>query len=170
MNYNKKILDWTDIEKLVNKITTNLKNDNISIDTVVPVLKGGFIPSMLIGKNLNIDTYSCIHIRRSASNLANCDFYQPKLLGITATENLKGKNILIVEDIVYSGETIRFAIEQLKEYGVANIYVSTLYNFYLGDDYGKIYQGNCDAKEVDWIVFPWDYENLYCKGDELSYD
>lgn len=170
MNYNKKHIDWNDVEKLVNKIARDLSVDNVRIDTVVPILKGGFIPAVLIGKKFNLDTYSCLHIRRSMSNLSNCDFHQPNMLGITATENLKNKNVLIVEDIVYSGETIKFAIEQLRKYGVANIYVCTLYNFYLGNEYGKIYQGNRDAKEVDWIVFPWDYESSYCKGDDLSYD
>ena len=75
-------------------------------------------------------------------------------------------NILIVEDIVYSGETIKFAIEELKKQGVANIYVSTLYNFYSDNNFGKIYQGNLDDKDVDWIVFPWDYESSYCKKGE----
>ena len=132
MNYDKKHLDWSDIEKLVNQIVKGLKKDNVDIDTIVPIMKGGFIPSALIGKKLNIDTYSCLHIRRSESNLSNCDFHDPKMLGITATDSLRDKNVLIVEDIVFSGETIKFAIEQLKEYNVKNIYVCTLYNFYSG--------------------------------------
>ena len=169
MNYNKKYIDWNDIEVQVLKIAKDLIKDNVRIDTIVPILKGGFIPSILIGKILNIDTYSCLHIRRSDSNLSNCDFHQPKMLGITTTESLKNKNVLIVEDIVYSGETIKFAIEELKKHGVANIYVCTLYNFYSGNDFGKIYRGNSDPKAVDWIVFPWDYESDYCKM-EVSYD
>lgn len=163
MNYQKKYLTWDNIDHLIKRIVTQLMLDDVDIDTIVPIVKGGFIPSMLIGKNFNIDKYSCLHIRRSNTNLSNCDFHSPELIGLTGKDYLKDANILIVEDIVYSGETLKFAIEELKKCGVKNIYVASLYNFYLGDDFGKIYQGNKNSKEVDWIVFPWDYENNYAK-------
>ena len=163
MNYEKRYITWQDVENLVLKISNNLKKDNVKIDTIVPILKGGFIPGTLIGKVLNIDKFSCLHIRRSASNLSNCDFHEPKMLGITATDGLKNKNVLIVEDIIDSGETIKFAIQELKKQGVANIIVASLYSFYLNDNYGKIYHGNDDPKDACWIVFPWDFESSYCK-------
>lgn len=162
MNYTPKYLSWDDVENLCKKICDDIKKDRIEFNFIVPVLKGGFFPSMLIAKNFNIDNFSCIQIRGSNSNLINSDFHEPKYLGCTNSEALKGVNVLICEDIVYSGATLDVVVEKLKMFGVKKIYTCTLYNFCQSERFGKIYHGNIQD-DVNWIVFPWDYEHPYSK-------
>lgn len=160
MNYELKELSWSDVKDLSKNICDQITEDKLKIDVVVPVLKGGFFLAMMAMKYLNIDSIGCIQIRRSKSNLPNCDFHEPVFLGVTNIEKIKGANVLVTEDIIYSGETIKFVVTKLKEYGAKNIYISTLYNFYKANDISKIYQGNKNDG-VNWIVFPWDFEHPF---------
>lgn len=164
MDYIPKYLSWEDVGNLCGNICKKLKEDGAKFDVVVPVIKGGFFLSMMVAKNFNIDKFSCIQVRRSNTNLINSDFHEPQYLGCTNSEVLKNSRILICEDIIYSGETLDFVIKELKEFGVKEIYVSTLYNFYKGNKFGKIYQGNI-GEEVNWVVFPWDYEHPFMKEE-----
>jgi hypoxanthine phosphoribosyltransferase len=47
-----------------------------------------------------------------------------QLIGID--ENLKGRTVVIIEDVVDSGETIENVLEQLKDLGAAEIKIATL--------------------------------------------
>ena len=161
MNYQKKILTWEEFYLNISSIASQIVKDDIKVDVLVPVVKGGFIPSVFLGKHLNIDNYSCIQVRRSKSNLANCDFEDAKFLGLLNSEIIANSNILIVEDIIYSGETLELVLKELKKYNPKNIYICSMFNFYTGDKFGKIYYGNKNPSDVNWIVFPWDYEHPY---------
>lgn len=166
MDYQKMFLDWQDIEVLVKKIYNKISEAKIKIDIIVPILKGGFIPAMLIGKLLDNDNFACCQIRRSVSNKSNCDFHSPIVGGLTCADKILNSDVLIVEDIVYSGDTVKKAIEVLKQKGAKNIYIASLFNFYAKSDLGKIYCGNDNIKEINWIVFPWDFESYYCRENK----
>jgi len=159
MNYKKKMISWDDVYLCINNIITELQKDKVGIDVLVPVLKGGFIASMFLGKNLDIDKFAGIQVRRSDSNIINSDFHKAKYLGITNPDIIKNAQILIVEDIIHTGKTIELVVEKLKKYQPSKIYICALYNYYSGNDFGKIYQGNVNKNHVNWIVFPWDYQH-----------
>lgn len=161
MNYDKKILTWDDVYKNIQNIVNEINNDKIKIDLLLPVIKGGFIPAMFIAKHIGIDKFSFIQARRSKSNLSNCDFGDAKFLGLLNKDAIKGANVLIVEDIVYTGDTLKLVLNEIKKYSPKNIYICSMYSFYTGNDLGHIYKGNSNPNEVNWIVFPWDYEHPY---------
>lgn len=75
------------------------------------------------------------------------------------TTNLYGKNILIIEDIVDTGNTLYYLIEKLKEHGPKSIKVCTLLN--------KKARRKIDF-EPDYIGF--EVDDLFIIGYGLDYD
>ena len=75
------------------------------------------------------------------------------------TSNLYGKNVLIVEDIVDTGNTLQFLIEKLKEHGPKSVKVCTLLN--------KKARRTTDF-EPDYIGF--EVDDLFIIGYGLDYD
>lgn len=153
-NYKLRYVDWTEIRDLSKNILNYIQSNGIKIDTLVPIFRGGSILSLILSSNLeNVDT-ACLHIKRSLSNEANSEFGNSILKGFTNIDAIKGKNVLITEDIIDSGLTIDKAVDIIKEYNPKNIYIATIYNFNK-NKYKDVISGEV-MKEVCWVVFPWE--------------
>lgn len=149
-------IDWNEIYNLTKKIADNIKKDKIKIDLIVPIIRGGMPIAMLLSKMLNVNEMSCIHIRRSISDLSNSEFTNPINKGITNEEKIENANILIVDDTLDSKITLDYAIDILKTYKPKSINVAILYNFNKNTFEG-IYSGE-EVEEYKWVVFPWENE------------
>ena len=147
-------LSWQEVEKGAKNILKEIKEKNINIDTIIPILRGGATLGNLISNNIKADI-SYIHIRRSDSNDVNAKLGTPILKGITNEEKIKGKDILIVDDLLDKGETMKFAITELERYNPKSIHVAVLYNFTKLNEPDKYLVG-LSLKEKKWIVFPWE--------------
>lgn len=149
-------IDWNDIRRLTLNILTKIKQQNLQIDTLVPVFRGGSVLALFLASNMKNVKTSCIHIKRSLTNTINAAFGDAKFLGVTNIEDITGKNILITEDTVDFGYSLDCAITELKKYKPKNIYVATLYSFN-NDKYRDIIYGEY-LDDSRWIVFPWEEE------------
>lgn len=147
-------ISWNEVEKGVANILKEIKEKDINVDTIVPILRGGAPLGNLISNNMASDI-AYIHIRRTASNDINAEFKVPVLKGITNSETIEGKDILIVDDLLDKGVTMEFAIEELKKLNPKSIHVAVLYNFTKLEN-EDMYIVGLEMKEKKWIVFPWE--------------
>lgn len=147
-------ISWEEVEIGVANILKDIKKRNINVDTIVPILRGGAPLGNLISNNIDADI-AYIHIRRTASNDINAEFKIPVLKGITNSETIEGKDILIVDDLLDKGVTMEFAIEELKKLKPKSIHVAVLYNFTKLEN-EEMYIVGLEMKVKKWIVFPWE--------------
>lgn len=147
-------LSWQDVEIGVEKILKEIKERNINIDTIIPILRGGAPLGNLISNNMDADI-SYMHIRRTKSNDINAVFGTPVLKGITNEETIEGKDVLLVDDLLDKGDTMKFAIQELEKYKPKSIHVAVLYNFTKLDNTEQYLIG-LTLEEKKWIVFPWE--------------
>jgi hypoxanthine phosphoribosyltransferase len=147
-------ISWEEVERGVSNILGDIKKRNINVDTIVPILRGGAPLGNLISNNINADI-AYIHIRRTTSNDINAEFKIPVLKGITNSETIEGKDILIVDDLLDKGVTMEFAIEELKKLKPKSIHVAVLYNFTKLEN-EEMYIVGLEMKVKKWIVFPWE--------------
>lgn len=147
-------ISWEEVERGVSNILGDIKKRNINVDTIVPILRGGAPLGNLISNNINADI-AYIHIRRTVSNDINAEFKIPVLKGITNSETIEGKDILIVDDLLDKGVTMEFAIEELKKLKPKSIHVAVLYNFTKLEN-EEMYIVGLEMKVKKWIVFPWE--------------
>ena len=147
-------LSWNEVEKGVENILKEIKERNLNIDTIIPILRGGAPLGNLISNNMDADI-SYMHIRRTKSNEINAVFGTPVLKGITNEEEIEGKDILLVDDLLDKGDTMKFAIKELERYSPKSIHVAVLYNFTKLDN-PEQYLIGLTMEEKKWIVFPWE--------------
>ena len=147
-------LSWNEVEKGVENILKEIKERNLNIDTIIPILRGGAPLGNLISNNMDADI-SYMHIRRTKSNEVNAIFGTPVLKGITNEEYIENKDILVVDDLLDKGDTMKFAIQELEKHNPKSIHVAVLYNFTKLDDTEKYLIG-LTMEEKKWIVFPWE--------------
>ena len=153
-NYPLEKISWEKVEELSYNIAQKIKKDNLCIDTIVPILRGGMPVSLLLSSMLKVENMACIHIRRSKDDNPNTEFNDPVNKGITNKEAITNAHILIVDDTLDSKKTLEYAISLLEEYKPLSINVAILYNFNK-DTFNTIYSGE-EVKEYKWVVFPWE--------------
>ena len=137
----KKLIDKREINNNIKQMGTDISKyyQNKSI-TVVSILKG----SLLFTSDLirEIDLQMNIEFLRLAS-YKGTRRESIKLNG-SIDFDIKGKNILIIEDIIDSGNTIHYIVDELKKHNPNSIKIAT---FLL-----KPSAYNFDMK-IDWIGF-----------------
>jgi ribose-phosphate pyrophosphokinase len=56
---------------------------------------------------------------------------------------VEGKNLLILDDIISTGGTMRKAIEMLREQKATNIYAACIHGLFIGNADERILQAGC---------------------------
>ena len=157
-NYPLENISWEKIETLALNIGKRITEDNLDVDLIVPIIRGGMPLAMLLSSILDVSEMCCIHIRRSVDDRPNTEFAEPVLKGITNKEKIKDANILIVDDTLDSKVTLDYAIKELEKYKPKSINVAILYNFNK-KTFEHIYSGE-EVTKYKWVVFPWEEKQL----------
>lgn len=157
-NYPIEKIDWDTVEELSRNIAKKIKQNNLNIDLIVPILRGGMPAAMFLSSMLNVSEMACIHIRRSVDDNPNTEFKEPINNGITNFQSIKDSNILIVDDTLDSKKTLDYAINLIEKYNPKSINVAILYNFNK-DTFKDIYSGE-EVKEYKWVIFPWEDKTI----------
>ena len=161
-------ISWNDLEKYLDILTDRIKNTNIKFDGVVGIKTGGAIISNYIAKKLNIKNYKIKLMDKkykcnkntiqSLDNMFNK--YILKNIGTYEVcegieDDLKGKNIILIDEIIGSGITIINAINYLKyNKKVKFIYSTSISYFNKKKELPIDYILNENIK-----IWPWGYDN-----------
>lgn len=140
------------IQTLAQQITAELKEKN---PLILCVMKGGVV---LVGKILpHLPfplTLDYIHVTRYADNKAGGELQWI----ITPSTPLKGRTVLIIDDILDEGETIKAIITDCKKAHASEVYSAVLVN--------KIHERKTDVK-VEFIGI--EVEDRYVFGYGMDY-
>ena len=108
------------VGEIAHRMNLELKDKN---PVFLPVLNGAFMFASDLMKKLTIESeISFVKLASYDGTVSSGGFKQ--LIGIN--ENITGRTVVIVEDIVDTGNTIENVWAQLKELGAAEIKVATL--------------------------------------------
>ena len=122
----KKIINHKDVrskgEELANRINKDYKDKKI---VIIGIMNGAFFFMADIMKNLSIDfqfdTISCSSYFGKTKSSGKVNYsYQSKV-------SLKGKNVLIIEDIVDTGRTIEKIITEINKLNPETVQIATLF-------------------------------------------
>lgn len=165
-------MSWENLEYYLDIIVKNIKNTNIKYDAIVGIKTGGAIISDYISNKLNIKNYKIkLSDIKYKCNKSSKDFYsnyynvyikkeeQKMITCEKIKDNLKDKNIILIDEYVSSGNTINGAIRYLLSKEVNLIYptsVISTYNVKLINNY-KL---NSVLQYTNSIpIWPWGYDN-----------
>jgi hypoxanthine phosphoribosyltransferase len=110
------------IQSLANRINTDYKgSDNV---VLVGVLKGAILVMADLVRHLKMNC-EVEFVRLSSYGRARTSSGTVTILKDIATD-IRGKDVLIVEEIIDSGRTLKFLYERLKTAGAASVEIVTL--------------------------------------------
>jgi hypoxanthine phosphoribosyltransferase len=141
-------LSWQSFDALALELARGLSPE-FEPDVVVGVAKGGVFVGGAVASVLRRDFFPVRISRRSRERVVRA---MPKVFTAMPRE-LKGKRVLIVDDVAASGETLLLARKLARQVGAKQVKTATLV-VRRGGHRPDFYALETDAL----VVFPWDYD------------
>jgi hypoxanthine phosphoribosyltransferase len=116
---------------------------------VVAVARGGLVPGRVLCDLLEVPALAVTQIQFYTN--INQTALQPTLKQ-PLTLPVKGKNVLLVDDIADTGQSLRFAQTYLKTEGAQDQKTATLYT----KPQSQLTPDFYEQQTSRWVVFPWD--------------
>jgi hypoxanthine phosphoribosyltransferase len=140
---------WNEIDELLFGLTDKVQQDCYEPDAIVGVSRGGWPPARVMSDLLEIPEVANV----------KAEFY----CGISETKGeplitqpvsmpVKDKKLLVVDDVVDSGKSLRLVRTHLKEKDAADVKIAVIYYkpwSVISPDYYEI-------ETEAWIIFPWE--------------
>ena len=147
-------LSWEMFGELCRALALKVASD-YDPEVIIGVARAGVIPGAVIASMLRKDFFSMHISRREGGEVVRS---RPSILS-AAPAQVRGKRVLIVDEITTSGETLRLALAAVRDVGPAEVRTATSFVRPRGfqPDYFSL---STDAT----LVYPWD-RKVFQGGD-----
>jgi uncharacterized protein len=160
---------WSDIDRWADAIALQVRAAGALPETIVGLTRGGWVPARLLCDRLGVHRLVSLRAQH---------------WGVTATRDgaaalteglsgpIRGEAVLVVDDITDTGESLRLAVDHVREAGPRRAESATLLHI-AGASYTPTYFGEEISRAAwAWVVFPWNYwedlRALAARAAELS--
>jgi len=163
------IPSWDQIYKLLLNLASTVRKTGFKPEIIIGVSRGGWPPARVMSDLLE---------NPKLANVA-AEFY----IGVAETKgkpvitqpvsvSVKGKEVLVVDDVADTGESLRLVRSYLEEEGATEVKTATIYykpwSVIIPDYYKK--------ETRSWIIFPWErketvrkiVEKCKCQGNSID--
>jgi hypoxanthine phosphoribosyltransferase len=155
---------WEDIQLLSEKVAEKIEQDGFNPDLIVAVSRGGFDPARILCDQLGINKLASFQIEYYSD--VNLRKNKPKII-YPLNANVKNLNVLVVDDVSDSGNSLKAAKDHVMEKGAAKVLVATLHVKPWTSFIPDYHAASTDA----WIVYPWEpIESMLLIASRLEKD
>lgn len=144
-------IDWEEYGRLTETLANRIISSSLQFDLVIGIARGGIPLAMVLADRLgvkldivNVKSYIGINMRKAPTIVS------------TLTENIAGKRILLVDDLVDNGDTMQTVISYLMKQGPADVKTAVLFKKPWSRTEPDFYLELVES----WIVFPWEREEV----------
>ena len=147
----------TEISEIVETIANNINTTKIKDPLFIAVMNGAFLFAADIMRKITIPNAEISFIKLSSYSGTKTTGEVNELIGID--QNIKGRNVIILEDIIDTGITLEKIMTLLEKEEVADIKVTTL-----------LFKPKAYTKEIDIDFIGKSIANDFVVGYGLDYD
>src|SRR5262245_24545552 len=140
---------WDEVYSMMLKLAENVKQSHFEPEVIVGVSRGGWPPARIMSdllENQNLANMKVVFYRDIGLRNKTPLITQP------VSSNIKGKSVLVVDDVSDTGHSLRVVFAHLRAKGAKRVKVCTLYL-----KPGSVVIPQFYAKKTSrWIIFPWE--------------
>jgi len=107
-------ISWSEYGNLAEALAEKVRSKGKKFDLVIGIARGGIPVAMVVSDHLGVKI-DFVNVK-SYNGIAQRG--EPKILS-TVTEDIRGKNVLVVDDLVDQGDTMERVKQHLSEQGPA---------------------------------------------------
>jgi hypoxanthine phosphoribosyltransferase len=161
-------ITWEEIHALTSQVARRIQGEGTP-DVLVGLQRGGLIPAIMLSHQLAVPNLLVLPIRRTLSDAMYAAKMAPRIVLTDSLCQIAKKDVLVIDDIAGSGDTLRIALKTLADHAPARLRSATcIVNRAHWDPVNAREPGahiTYIGREVRaWVVFPW--ETSFAGGDE----
>ncbi len=152
------LVSWKDIERWSKNIVKKVMKSGYEPEIVIGLARGGLVPARLIADYLNIkDLYA---VKTEHWGLTATPDGKAKLAqGLQIS--IDGKKVLVVDDITDTGQSLKLAVDHIREHKPSEIRSATLLHITHSKYVPDYYSDEVPEDKWTWFIFPWNvYEDM----------
>ncbi len=156
---NFRYISWSEYGNLAEALAEKVRANGKKYDLVVGIARGGIPVAMVVSDHLdvkidfiNVKSYNDIGKRTA-----------PRILS-TLTENVAGKNILLVDDLVDQGDTMAFMARYLEDQKPRSLETAVMFK----KPWSKTEPDYFLEIVSEWIVFPFELGEVGRQRTEME--
>ena len=144
------LITWEEVYSLCRQLVLQLRKADFRIDIIIAIARGGYVPGRLLSDMLGINDLTCFKIERYQGAYKRHEAFVKYPLNA----DIKGRNILLLDDVCDSGDTFSVGIEHIRHCGAvsemrtAALHLKTV-SKYIPDFYVET------VSEWRWLIYPW---------------
>lgn len=149
LNIEFEVPSWDEIYEMLLSLADMIRRDSFNPEVIVGVSRGGWPPARVMSDllgNIELANVRVEFYRGVAETKSEPVITQPISLPV------KGKNVLIMDDVADTGKSLRVVRDHVAEAGAKSIKIATIYykpwSIIVPDYYVRVTER--------WIVFPWE--------------
>lgn len=150
-------VSWREVVKASIHVASLVKKNGFKPDAIVAILKGGVIPARIMADLLRVGEIGFIGVKFYKKP---CVHDAKPELTTPLTISVRGKRILIVDDVVETSRSMQLVIDELGRYGAGTVKTATLYVKQWSSMFPDYYYLVVDK----WLVFPWEIVETTLSG------
>jgi hypoxanthine phosphoribosyltransferase len=150
---------WADTDRLTRALAARLSLDGFIPDAIIGIARGGCIPAVHLSHLLKVRPFYAVHFQTTLSDAVRAPRILPKPFPSPQLAALRGLKVLVVDDVINTGETMRAAIELVEGHTPGELRSAALvWDKLSPDGLAALEMASCDywIESVDaWVIFPW---------------
>lgn len=155
---------WEEIQDLTHHLARAIRAGGLP-DVLIGLQRGGLIPAVMLSHQLAISTVLALPIRRTLSDAIYAPKQTPSVVLPEHLAQIVGKDIVVVDDIVGSGETLSTALQLLATCAPARVrsvvcVVNRAHWDPVHEDEPATVIFSIGKEARAWVVFPWEISPL----------
>ncbi|MCG2870519.1 MAG: phosphoribosyltransferase [Vulcanisaeta sp.] len=143
------VLNWQRLVDMALDLSLLIKDSGYRPDSIVAILRGGYIVGKLVSDFLGVEDLVVLGITSYGTRVGSGE--EP-VVTYPIIRDLRGRDVLLVDDVADSGRTLTMARDMLRFYGVKNVRMATLFIKPWSRIRPDYYVGITDR----WVLFPWE--------------
>lgn len=148
------MVSWHDIDVWTKELAEKIKESGYMPDAIVGLTRGGWIPARLVCDILMVKNLYAVkteHWGLTATKDGTAKLAQPLAVDV------KDKNVLVIDDITDTGQSLGLALKHIKELKPANLKSGTLLHITHSQVVPDYYVIEVPKEEWTWFIFPWNF-------------
>ncbi|HIJ78767.1 MAG: phosphoribosyltransferase [Desulfobulbaceae bacterium] len=144
------LVSWAAMYDITRRLALQIADSGFRPDVIVAVARGGFVPARILCDFLGVTSLGSlriVHYRAGAAKEKEARLVAPLNLDV------RGKKVLVVDDIVDTGDTLVVAMAHLADCGAAAIRTAVVQT-----KKGACFTPDYVARKIitwRWIIYPW---------------
>ena len=143
-------IDSIEIDKIISQIADKINNSSIKDPLFIAILNGSFLFAADLIRKINIPNSEISFLKLASYDGLSTTGKVNELIGLS--KEIKGRNIIVLEDIIDTGITLEKIIELLEKEGVKTIKIASL--LFKPESYSKKFNIDYIGKSIknDFVV------------------